>query len=407
MRERWLIALSAGLISMVGFGSRGVFGIFYVEMLKEFPWDRASLAGAYSVGMLLMGFGGALAGNLSRRLGPKRFYLMSGILVGLTFFLASRVQTLAQVYLTYGLLGGISLAALGFGPTQGLVVRWFETRRGLALGLVTAGAGAYPLLAPFAQLLVESIGWRRGLIALGALFFALVTVLGTAVMREPPPEVDAQPGGRPTGPSSPPREAWTLKEALKTGPIWMITLAWFFMAITIHFVNAHLVALVVETGHSALLASGVLALAGVFSLLNRAVAGGVSDYLGRVPTFITGAITTGLGFLILLLPQTAGALWGLYAFAILFGLGTGAQTAQPAALASDVYRGPYFGSIVGFLTLGFGLGGGLGPWLGGLVFEWTGSYRIMIGCVLLALSCSSACIFTADRGIRKLKGRVP
>ena len=139
MSNRWLIVFSAALISLVGFGSRGVFGVIYVEMLKEFHWDRAALAGVYSVGMLLMGFGGPLAGSLSRKIGFKRYYLISGLLVGLTFLLASRVQTLAQVYWTYGLLGGLSLAALGFGPTQGLVARWFDTRRGLAIGIVGAG----------------------------------------------------------------------------------------------------------------------------------------------------------------------------------------------------------------------------------------------------------------------------
>ncbi|MEE8111019.1 MAG: MFS transporter, partial [bacterium] len=378
MRNRWLIAISAGLISMVGFGSRGLFGVIYVEMLKEFPWDRASLAGVYSVGMLLMGFGGALAGNLSRRLGPKRFYLMSGILVGSTLLLTSRVKSLTHFYLTYGLLGGISLAALGFGPSQGLVARWFETRRGLAIGLVGAGAGAYPLLAPVTQLLVNSLGWRGAVAILGAIFFAIVTGLGMGVMREPPRARDTPLSGQPQSGSGFPSEDWTLRDALKTRPIWWITLAWLFMAVTIHFVNAHIVAFLVGIGHTALLASGVFAMAGFFSVINRAVGGGISDYLGRVRTFVGGTLLTGLGCILLLFQERAESVWGLYVFAMLFGLGTGAQTAMTTALASDIYRGPHFGTIVGFLTIGFGLGGALGPWLGGLVFEMTGSYRVMI-----------------------------
>lgn len=399
MRNRWVIAVSAGLISMVGFGSRGVFGIFYIEMLKEFPWDRASLAGAYSVGMLLMGLGGALAGNLSHRFGPKRFYLASSILVGMTFLLTSQVRSLAQVYLTYGLLGGISLAALGFGPTQGLVARWFETRRGLAIGIVSAGGGMYPLLAPVAQILIERLGWRGALVTLGVLFFGLVAVLGNFVMRVPPSEARGKPAGAPHVPVGAPGEVWTLGQALRTSPIWMITMGWLFMAIAIHFNNAHLVALLVGIGHPALPASGVLAMVGFFSVINRAGGGALSDVFGRVRTFVFGAAASALAYLVLLLHRTPDTVWDLYVFAALFGLGTGAQTAQTAALASDLYRGPYFGSIVGFLTIGFGLGGALGPWLGGLIFEWTESYRVMMACVVAALACSALCMLAAGRGI--------
>ncbi|MFQ5694128.1 MAG: MFS transporter, partial [Nitrospinota bacterium] len=161
-----MIVAAAAIITMVGFGSRGVFGVFYVEMLREFRWDRASLAGVYSVGLILMGVGGPLAGILSRRLGPKRFYLLGGLLVGLSFYLASRVSSLSGVYLTWGVLGGFSLAVLGFAPAQGLVARWFSTRRGLAIGLVGAGTGGGNLiLAPVAQILIESYGWRAGLVA--------------------------------------------------------------------------------------------------------------------------------------------------------------------------------------------------------------------------------------------------
>ena len=413
MPNRWLIVFSAALISLVGFGSRGVFGVVYVEMLKEFHWDRGALAGVYSVGMLLMGFGGPLAGSLSRKIGFKRYYLISGLLVGLTFLLASRVQTLAQVYWTYGLLGGLSLAALGFGPTQGLVARWFETRRGLAIGIVGAGVGAYPLLAPLAQLLIDALGWRNALVALGVFFFAVVVLLGTTLMREPPKEA-----GDPQS-SDAPREGagagggggdWTLRGALGTGPVWLIGLAWFFMAVSIHFVNTHLVALLVGIGHPALLSSSVLASVGVFSVINRAVSGGISDRLGRVRIFVAGVVSACLGLLTILSLLTAGGARGVgwfYAFAVLFGLGTGAQTTQVTALASDLYRGRFFGSIIGFLTIGFGLGGAVGPWLGGLLFEWTGSYRVMIGCVLATQAAAALSLIAAGRLGRSLREPSP
>jgi MFS family permease len=403
MHNRWLIAVSAGLICFMGFASRGAFGIFFVEMLKEYPWDRASLAGVYSVGMLVMGFGGALAGSLSQKLGPKRYFFLGGTVLGLTFVLASQAQTLTQIYLTYGLLGGVSLAMLGLGPTQGLVARWFETQRGLAIGLVAAGLGAYPLLAPLVQVVVEAFGWRRGMIYLGVLSFLIVTALGVFVIKEPPGET-SRPAKGPTEQASRPGSAhWTLRKALKSGPAWLIGLAWLFMSVAIHFVNSQLIPLLVGLGYSALLASGVLAVSGACSVVNRAVGGVISDSLGRVRTFNGGVLLSAAGFLILWFHQGGDAVWPLYAFAVLFGLGTGAQTTQTTSLAADIYRGPYFAGILGFISIGFGLGGALGPWLAGWVFEWTGSYSAMIWCALLSLACGSVCMMEAGREIRKIR----
>lgn len=406
MRNRWAIAIAAGLTCLFGFGSRGVFGIFYVQMLREFSWDRASLAGAYSLGMLLMGIGGPVAGSLSRRFGLKKFYFFSAVLLGLTYFLTSRVHTLAQVYLTFGLLGGIVLAALGFGPSQGLAARWFKSKRGLAIGIVGAGAGMYPLLAPFAQFFVDILGWRDALVALGVLFSVVVAILGTLVLREPPEITETSGTSDRNVLAEPRRIPWTLRLSLKTSPIWLITLTWFCLANAIHFIYAHLAALLIDIGYSAMVAAGVIAIIGVFSVISRVLGGFLSDHFGRVSTFIGGATTSIIALLVLsylLYPSNGGVEVGsmswVYSFAVLFGVGTGAQTTQLTTLASDMYMSPFFSSIVGFLTIGFGLGGALGPWLGGFIYEATGSYQGMIFYVILALVCSSVSLAAAGRRI--------
>ncbi|MFQ5915686.1 MAG: MFS transporter [Nitrospinota bacterium] len=418
MRNRWVIAFAAAIVTMVGFGSRGVFGVFYVQMLEEFRWDRAALAGVYSLGLLIMGAGGTLAGALSRRLGARRFYLLSGLLVGLSYFLASRVQTLVHVYLTWGVLGGLGLAALGLAPAQGLVARWFATRRGLAIGIVGAGTGGGNLLlAPLAQFLIERFGWRGGLVAFALISIVVVAIVGAVLMREPPQEAVPEPAtgaavpqSRETAPgggvSSPaPGFEWTLRSALRTSPIWTISLAWVFLATSIHFVGTHFVALIVGIGHPALLASSVLAVSGVLSVVTRVVGGGLSDRFGRVKTFVSGSGLAALGVAALFFHRTPGTLWDLYAFAILFGTGIGAMTGLTTALGSDMYRGRHFGTILGFMTIGFGVGGALGPWLGGFLFEWTGSYRAMLAYVFLALCCASLFFSSAGRAIGKHESR--
>jgi MFS family permease len=417
MKNRWVIVFSAAVITTVGFGSRGVFGVFYVEMLREFEWNRADLAGVYSLGLLIMGAGGALAGALVRFLGPKRFYLLGGLLVGLTFYLASRVESLLDVYLAWGVLGGLTLAALGPASAQGLVARWFTTRRGLAIGLVGAGTGGGSLiLAPLAQIFIDSYGWRGGLVAVGVISFIVVAVVGVVFMREPPTEIASQSPPKPeTGPpaggevrgGSPAAESaavWTLSGALRTGPVWTISIAWLGLATSIHFIGTHFVALTVGVGHPALFGSTILALSGVISIVNRVVGGGLSDRIGRVKTFVTGAFVAALGLAVLFFHQTPDRVWDLYLFAVLFGGGIGAMTGQTTALASDMYRGKNFGTILGFITIGFGLGGAAGAWLGGLVYDLTGGYRVVVAYEFFALIISALFFIAAGRAIRRYQG---
>ncbi len=252
--------------------------------------------------------------------------------------------------------------------------------------------------------------------AFGLISFFVVAVVGVVLMREPPGEAAGRPPAgeavRQRGESAPSGgEAssggggleWTLRRALRTSPIWTISLAWVFLATCIHFVGTHFIALIVGIGHPALLASSVLAVSGALSIVNRVVGGGLSDKIGRVKTFVSGAGLAAVGSAILFFHQTPETVWDLYVFAVLFGLGIGAMTGLTTALGSDMYRGPHFGAILGFMTIGFGLGGALGPLLGGFIFELTGSYRAMLAYVTLALCCASLSFISAGRAIRKHK----
>jgi len=141
----------------------------------------------------------------------------------------------------------------------------------------------------------------------------------------------------------------------------------------------------------------VLGVVGVCSVANRAIAGGISDRIGRVRTFAGGAALAAAGVLVLAFTAPGAGTWPLYLFAILYGLGTGAQTTQTASLASDLYRGPEFAAILGVITLGFGTGGATGPWVAGLVYEWNGSYDAMLWLVLAALVGGSLAMAGAGR----------
>ena len=157
-------------------------------------------------------------------------------------------------------------------------------------------------------------------------------------------------------------------------------------------------------GHPALFGSSILALSGVISIVNRVVGGGLSDRIGRVKTFVGGAFLAALGLAVLFFHQTPERVWDLYLFAFLFGGGIGAMTGQTTALASDMYRGKNFGTILGFTTIGFGIGGAAGAWLGGLVYDLTGSYRVVVAYEFCALILSALLFIAAGRAVRRYRG---
>ncbi len=154
-------------------------------------------------------------------------------------------------------------------------------------------------------------------------------------------------------------------------------------------------------GHSPLLGAGVLALSGGVSIVNRIVVVGFSDRIGRVKTFIGGAGLAAGGMVVLFFHRSPDSVWGLYLFALLFAGGVGGMIGQTTSLSSDMYRGKNFGAILGFLTIGFGIGGAAGPWLAGWAFESTGSYRAVLGYEFLVLIPAAVFFAAAGRSIRK------
>jgi MFS family permease len=137
----WVIVLVSFLTLVLVMGTRFSFGVFYTSILEEMGWSRAATAGIFSVSMLVyavvaIGVGAAFDG-----LGPRRMFPLAALLLGAGFFLCSRMTTLWQFYLYYGVIVGTGFTALGFIPHVSLTARWFARRRGLATSLVLAGTG--------------------------------------------------------------------------------------------------------------------------------------------------------------------------------------------------------------------------------------------------------------------------
>jgi MFS family permease len=212
------------------------FAVLYLPLIAEFHGSRGEVAAVQSAVLLLGGFGSPLIGWAFDRLGPRRLFQLGAVLSAVALALASRAESLAMLLLTYGLVGGLGLAALGSQSNMVVAALWYPRARGRAIAVADLGTGfgAFCFI-PLGQALVGAVGWRATLLVWAALLLLVVLPLN-AFQRVPAREIP-----RPTDDAAP-AAAWTVREALRSGPFWWLAATRFFGACAFPLMNTHMVA---------------------------------------------------------------------------------------------------------------------------------------------------------------------
>ena len=356
------------------------FAVLYLPLIGEFHGTRAEVAIVHSAVLLLGGLGSPMIGWAFDRLGPRRLFQYGAVIAAIGFILASRASSLPELVLTYGIVGGFGLAMLGSQANMIVAALWYPANRGRAIALVDlgTGAGAFAFL-PIAQMLVERVGWRGVLLAWVALLVAVVVPLN-AVQKLP--AAQRAPVG--SHASSPPR--WTLATALRAPSFWWLAAMRFCGACAFPVMNTHMVAYAIGQGIAAERAATALGAVSLVSLLGRFSTGALSDRLGRAQTLTLAYGSAALGIACLSMLSLRGASWWLVLYVILYGLSQGSTGIVGSARAADIFAGPTFGSIFGWVALAIGPGEAFGAWVGGRIYDGTGSYLPAFGFVILALA---------------------
>lgn len=410
----WIVVAASFITVAIAVSVRFVFPVFYVAMIEDFGWSRASAAGAFSLHMLLHGISGPIIGGLVDRLGPRKIMPLGAIVLASGLLLASRVQFIWQFYFAYGIIIAWGVSSLGFVPNNTVLSKWFVRKRATAIGLTMAGIGVGTLIAsPVVQWLILHLGWRIAFLALAAVVTAIVVPLTTLVHRRGPEELGLLPDGlQPVvaGPESSwagdghgvdslPCDVkttdWTLRTALKSHRFWLIFLATLLAGFSRSSMVAHQVAHVVDVGYDKMSAATIFGLMAVISSGSNILAGYVSDRQGREKTYALGGVLAAAGILTLMSITDTEHPWMLYTYAIFYGLGYGVHGPVNASLQGDIFRGRHFGSIHGCIVTGYGIGSALGPWLSGLIFDAMGSYRIAFSMAIVAIGLTCLCIWIA------------
>ena len=398
-------------------GARNSFSVFYVVILDEFGWDRASTAAIFSINLIAYGLTGPLTGHLVDRLGPRKVLLMGGTVLALAMMLCSRINAIYQFYFLFGVAGGIGTSLTGYSVHAPVLANWFVRRRGMIFGILVSGTGASFLIIPLVQYLITRFGWRGSFILVGVLIGAILLPLVSFFLRYRPQDMSLSAGrvhslgktvsvlGEAKGQVKVNKEwistNWTVRRAIGTYQLWLLFFVEFaIFGLVKNLVVVHQIALMRDAGFSIAFAASITALLGVMTMAGN-LGGFLSDRIGRERAFSLGCLLLILGLLMLLLVQKVSHGWMPYLYAALFGLGSGINAPVLGAAVADIFQGKNFGSINGFLSIAFGLGGILGPWFGGFIFDATGSYSTALA-VAIVITCM-ACTFLWIAGPRKIR----
>lgn len=415
----WLIVATGTLVQALGYGARYSFSVIFLSLLEHFQWPRDITAAILSVHMMTYGIVAPVAGGLVDKIGPRRTMGIGATLLALSLTLSAWGDKPWHFYLTFGLLAGAGLCLIGSVAFTTVLRNWFERRRGMALALLFAGTGAGFAFYPLVALLISSVGWRNTFLVEAIVIAAIVLPLLLLIVRYHPRDkglvrdgvLEARQISSAT--VAEPLEIrnqawaateWTLPKAARTLRFWLLCLATFSAwGISMHIMVTHHVAFAVDVGYSKIYASSVLSLYGLLFVCGS-LSGMVSDRIGREASMTIATIAAISGITVLTLVVDTSQPWMLYYYAAALGLGQGMMAPTIAATATDIFQGPKVGTTIGFIWFTFGIGGAIGPWLGGWIFETTGSYlpAFIVAIVLFAVSCVA--IWLA--GPRQIRGQI-
>ena len=380
----WVIVAVMFVTLFISLGFRFAFGVFYSAILDETGWGRAETAGVVSAAMIVYACTAALSGYLFDRLGARVLFPIGALCMGAGLMLCSVSDSLAGLTLSYGIMLGLSYAALGFIPHMAIVPRWFDRRRGLASAVSLAGVGLGSLgVAALSAELILHIGWRETMWWFGIAAMVVLIPINLVFHPHSAERVGLVPDGLPAPPATataPVKAGATISDALRSPVFWLLSLSVTMTGLCNMIMVVHQTRLLVDMGYSLSLASLIFGMLGVMRAVGGLIWGPLSDRIGRTVcvVFICSISLAGLALLWLtsLLPAESSTLRIalLAGYLLTFGIGYNAMAPVYASAVSDRFAGKNLGTILGLLDLGFGLGSAVGPWWAGWMFDRYGSY---------------------------------
>src|SRR3954470_394252 len=359
------ILVCGGLILMLALGTRQSFGLFLRPMTIDLGCGREVFSFAIALQNLVWGLGMPLAGAIADRYGAGRVLALGGLAYGLGLIAMAHSATPLELNAAAGLLIGVGLACTGFGVVLAVVARAFPPQqRSFAVGITGAcGSIGQFVMLPGGQALISSFGWVNALITLGALAFLIIPLGALLAGRNAAAHESEQSIGE------------ALREAMAHRGFWLLTGSFFVCGFQTIFVMTHLPAYAVDRGLTPTQGMTALATIGFCNIIGSYAAGALggrhSKKLLLAWLYAVRAVAISI---YLVLPVSVV---GTYVFAAVLGLTWLATVPLPNSLVGQIFGVKYLSTLFSISFLGHQLGGFIGAWAGGEIFDATGSYQLV------------------------------
>ncbi|MCP4578808.1 MAG: MFS transporter [Deltaproteobacteria bacterium] len=415
----WIVVAVAFVTLGVTLGIWYSYSVFFLAIAEEFAWSKAQASSVFSVFIISQALMGVAVGYLQDRFGPRMVLPFGSVLLTLALVLTSHADSIWYFRFSYGLLGGAGVSFMAFSSHSAFIPKWFERKRGLAVGIAMSGIGFGMLfIIPLAERSIGLFGWRTTYLILAGVVLFFVGPLNLLFSRRQPQDMNLKPDGcdsasRPRIPEPSmtmivvddewANKDWTLAAAVRTKRFWFLVAAFFFASYVYQGILLHAVSAMVDTGLERSVASDYFGLLGIAGSAGKIFFGYLSDFTGRERANTLAGLLTALGIAsLLLLSEIQGAFLPLL-FALLFGLGYGAAAPLFPSVSADIFLGRSFGAIFAVICIGGGFGGALGSFIDGLLRDIWGDYFLSFALCFLSLFFSCLFIWLASpRKVRKM-----
>ena len=394
----WLIVVILFVGLVTSFGMRVSFGVYVSPWEHEFSVSRTVVSSISTLNFIFFAVSQPLVGKWNDHFGKGLVPIISLFVVGFSLLLTSQATQMWQIFVLFGVIFPFGVAGCSNVITGAIVTKWFVEKRSFALALVVSGMAVGQLvMVPINQHIIDGFGWRTAMSVLSIIIMVVVGPLFIIFLRSKPEEKGRKPYGyvesgddiQNTGGKTADVKTTAAKASMpmfsvfKTKAFWLLSIPFFVCGFTdVGLINTHLFVMAEGKGLLRENVSGVVMVIAACNICGTIVAGHLSDRISRKRYLAVMYLVRACTYTCLLLFKSPAL---LFVFAVLYGAMEMATIAPTHSLTVQIFDKYSTGTILGLVSVSHQLGGAVGSWLPGRLFDVTGSYSGVVALSMVML----------------------